>query len=530
MSHMQVDAEEANHGIADNVRNPKAIQTPSKSWKSIVLLSLIIILGAALRFYDLGVQSYWNDEFATLIAAQQGVEQNLDLGQWARPPAYYLIAHFWLEFFGTSETATRFLSALFGIASVPLIFLVARELFGKRIGLLSAFLMAVSEFQIYYSQETRFYSLFGLMTLLSFFLFIRALTSGRKFHFVLYVVATILLFYSHAFGVFVLAAQNLYFFLRWKRLRRDRLAWFVCQTLILLAIAPALIAILWNFMRMRGLTAGKVSITDSPLLTTLHSVYWFIFPLRRERTWSIIGVNYIGGAIFLIIGILGFARWKGKEIWLASLKGLGGAFRTLSSTGNELLLVGCWLVCPIVLTMVLSPLYGPMYERYIISAAPAFYLLLALGISTIRRVVPELVSIGLLTILIAPGLQNYYMSAVKEQWREAAAYVAENTEMNDVIVFAPDQEGLEQKAFYWYYKGDMPGCDVNLSLKDDAEIADGVSECTSGHERFWLIIRHFSAGDRFKDFYLNHKPEGTHLLGEREFLYIDVFLFKKDIE
>jgi uncharacterized membrane protein len=67
-----------------------------------------------------------------------------------------------------------------GVSAIVLIFLIGRELFGRAVGLLSAFLMAISGFQIYYSQIARFYSYFELMTLISFLFFILALGRKRK--------------------------------------------------------------------------------------------------------------------------------------------------------------------------------------------------------------------------------------------------------------------------------------------------------------------------------------------------------------
>ena len=132
-----------------------------------VLLGLILLMGTALRFYDLGTESYWIDEMGTLVEAQQSIPQMLSSGRLDQPPAYFLPFHFWVQFFGTSEVSTRSFSVLTGIGSIVLIYLVGKELFGETVGLLSSFLMAVTEFQLFYSQETRFYSFFEFMTLLS---------------------------------------------------------------------------------------------------------------------------------------------------------------------------------------------------------------------------------------------------------------------------------------------------------------------------------------------------------------------------
>ena len=40
-----------------------------------VLLALILLLGLALRFHNLGAKGYWNDEMYTVIEAQQSVHQ-----------------------------------------------------------------------------------------------------------------------------------------------------------------------------------------------------------------------------------------------------------------------------------------------------------------------------------------------------------------------------------------------------------------------------------------------------------------------
>ncbi|RPJ73982.1 MAG: phospholipid carrier-dependent glycosyltransferase [Alphaproteobacteria bacterium] len=125
-----------------------------------ILLGLILILGTILRFYGLGVESYWLDEVATTIEARQSIGQLLTVGRLDQPPAYYLPMHFWLRTFGDSEASLRSFSAIAGIGSIILIYLIGRRLFGKEVGLLSAFFMALSDFQISISQEAINYSLF----------------------------------------------------------------------------------------------------------------------------------------------------------------------------------------------------------------------------------------------------------------------------------------------------------------------------------------------------------------------------------
>lgn len=489
----------------------------------------IIILGAALRFYDLGTESYWFDEVYTVHMAQESVGQLLAVNELDWPPVYYVLIHYWVRLFGTTETATRSFSTAAGIVSIALTYMVGREMFGKSVGLISALLMAISEFQIYYSQETRFYSLFLLATLVSFLFFIKALRTSRISHFFLYGVSSILLFYCNAFGVFVFAAQNLYFFLRWAKYRETRAKFLLCQGAIFLTIVPNFIPNILAVKPIAGAGAPRIGWIPAPSVwAPLRTVYEYVFPLRHNRSWTSVAVNFAVGIAVFVIGLLLFAIGERKERWLASMKNLLSDKHLLTNKADELLLVGCWFLCPIVLPFVLSKIVGPMYvDRYTISAAPAFYFLLAFGITGVRRVVPVFVSLLTLVILIAPGLQHYYITDVKEQWREVAAYVEANARNSDVLVFAPDEAGWQQKSFDWYYNGSLPSCGVSIAMKDDEAIASALAACMAGYERFWLVMRGTVTNvGRFKKFFLERNQNNIHLIQEQQFVEISLYLFE----
>jgi hypothetical protein len=184
-------------------------------------------------------------------------------------------------------------------------------------------------------------------------------------------------------------------------------------------------------------------------------------------------------------------------------------------------------VVPIVLPFIYSNLFSPIFvDRYTICAAPAFYLLAANLVSRISRVVPIYISLGALMIVVVPGLQDYYVTDVNEQWREVAAYVQENGRSNDVIVFAPDDNGYQTRSFDWYYRGVLPSCGISSNIKDDQVIADMLSDCMLGHERFWVIMRGPSeVVNRFAPIFLSPKAD-THFIEEHYFVEISVYLFE----
>ena len=483
------------------------------------IFSSIILLAAALRFHDLGGESYWYDEIIMVRVAQDNIWAIIEGG---RPPIYIILAHFWIKLFGTEEVATRSLSAIFGVASIPLIYLIGKELFDRKVGLVGAFLMAISQFQIYYSQDIRYYSLFVLMTLLSYYFFVIALRNRNIINLTLYVLTSVLLFYTHAFGVFVIAAQNLYFLLRWRCHRNLAINWISSQAIILFAIMPKILASL-----------GKVADgTAGPMTWLPEPSPWS--PLITLRNFIGAGLDYpslntvIIGVSFFVVAIGAYILWMGKERWLASVGDLLSGFKSVTNKGNESLLLVLWITIPILLPFVLSKIFGPMYHhRYMISASPAFYIILAFLITKLGRVVPESITLGLLVIVITPGLIEFYVSPVREQWREAAEYVEDKSTIDDVIIFAEGGGGQNRRTFDWYYKGDLPECGINKHLKDYSAIDGEFAKCMKDNGRFWLVVREVPYPAPYLiEYFLSNTKRNIKLIRERKFTKITVYLFQ----
>ena len=280
------------------------------------------------------------------------------------------------------------------------------------------------------------------MTLLSFLFFILALRSKKKLHFFLYGFASIVMIYGHTYGIFILVAQNLFFFIQAIKNKNVIVTWLICQTLIGLALIPYLFPLLFGAGGIRGAIDVNIYGLSTPsILDPLRSVYHFVFSPRRERSWLIILLNYAAAGALLVAGTWVYAIRQGKSKFLTSASGWVASLQEVPALTSKILLVSCWLVCPIVLPFIGSLVIGPMYQdHYTISAAPALYLLLAFGIFSIRKMVPLFVSLVVLAIMIAPSLGYYYVTDTHEEWREAAVYVNENSGSGDVIVFAPNTD------------------------------------------------------------------------------------------
>jgi mannosyltransferase len=181
----------------------------------------LTVLAAALRFATLGAQSYHHDEIVTASRVlRDGFWHAMDAVGFSEsaPPLYYALAWVWTQLTGTGEVGLRALSALAGIATVPVAYLLGRDLSkSQRTGVVAAALVAVNPMLLWYSQEGRAYALLVLLTALSVLYFARALEGGRRRDFLVWGSVSALAIATHYFAVFPVAVEAV-----WLLRRRGR--------------------------------------------------------------------------------------------------------------------------------------------------------------------------------------------------------------------------------------------------------------------------------------------------------------------
>ena len=94
-------------------------------------------------------------------------------------PLFYLMT--WLlRPWGDGEFILRLPAAIAGVLTVFAVYLLGKELFGRRAGLVAALLTSVSPYMVWYSQEARNYSLLMLLTTLQMYFAYTAVTRSRR--------------------------------------------------------------------------------------------------------------------------------------------------------------------------------------------------------------------------------------------------------------------------------------------------------------------------------------------------------------
>jgi len=216
-------------GGAGSTAAPAAVtdadpEGPRFSRTTIIVLvtgaALAVAAGLFLRFWTRS--DLWLDEALTVNIARQPIHEIPSyLKRDGAPPLFYVLLHFWIALFGTSDTAVRSLAGLFSVVTVPLAWLAGKRLGGTIAAWAAMLLVATSPFAVRYATETRMYSLVALLTVLGYLALDRALRSPRPGNLVAVGAVAGLLLYSHYWSIYLLGTTMLWLLFQAWRGRPD---------------------------------------------------------------------------------------------------------------------------------------------------------------------------------------------------------------------------------------------------------------------------------------------------------------------
>ncbi|NEP89844.1 MAG: glycosyl transferase family 39 [Okeania sp. SIO2C2] len=216
----------------------------------VILLIITITLGIGFRFLYLDKKVYWHDEVYTslrvagfnrtdidrelfqnqIIPAKQlqkyqqikpqstfmGTLNSLTIENPHHPPLYYFMARLWMQKFGGSLTASRSLPALISLLSLPLIYVLAWQLFNSHLtAFLATTFLAVSPVEILFAQTARQYSLVTVLTIGSSILLLRSLDSRSWKKWGLYSFVSALGLYTHLFFSLTIISHGIFVISNW---------------------------------------------------------------------------------------------------------------------------------------------------------------------------------------------------------------------------------------------------------------------------------------------------------------------------
>jgi len=471
------------------------------------LLLAIVALGGFLRLYQIGSKGLWLDEAFSVWLGWQPVGEMLgwlvNIDQ--HPPLYYTLLHLWMTL-GDDAATVRALSALLGTLTIPVIYLLGRRLTDgdETIGLLAALILAVSPFHVHFAQEARMYALLALNASLALYALARLLTDprsatvslGQQFRglwaaithrqpllqtietdlawlgYIVFTTATLL---SHNTAILFPIATNIFIL----GLFLARLRFATCNLLRNWLLAQAGVFLLWS----PWLAAFFVQ------ATSVYREFWIPPP-----TWQTV-VGTVGA--FLSDFLPRQIRWP-EIVWgLYAALALLGLVRLRRRPARIALLLVIFLT-PFAGEWLVSLRRPIFYDRTLIWASIPLYLLLAAGIGQLRHR-PCILTVVLMALTINTlSLREYYTHFEKEQWDDAAAFVAERVKPNDLILF---NATWVQLPFDFYFRSHSRpvaehGVPVDLfdrGILEPKMVASDLPRLRAlirGRERVWLVYSH----------------------------------------
>jgi hypothetical protein len=140
------------------------------------------------------------------------------LGERGGAPLHFLLA--WIvAHLGGELSALRAVSALFALASIPLVAALASRLADRTVAALAAVFASASWVLLFHGVYARMYSLFLFTSALAYLALLEALRHGGRRRWALWAVSALVCVATHPYGALVLGSQVLFVLLVRERLR-----------------------------------------------------------------------------------------------------------------------------------------------------------------------------------------------------------------------------------------------------------------------------------------------------------------------
>lgn len=386
------------------------------------MILIILIIAIILRLVRLD-QSLWLDEAINVNVAKalslKDLVLNYSLSDF-HPPLFHVVLRGWILMFGSSEMVVRLPSVIFGAATVFMTYLIGKKLLGNKSGLVAATLLATSPLHIYYSQEARMYMLAAFLTSLSVYFFISILERDTILRWLGFIISTCLLLYSDYLPYLIIPAYALYLAIFRKRIARGTLNSFLpAIILIFIFLIP------WLLIFPRQLEGGLSVATASP-------------------AWSqVVGSptlkNFVITFVKFTIGRISHDNNLVYALLFAPV-GLFVSFLTLISLFRlsvARFILWFWLGIPIFLGFAIAfvvPIYA--YFRFIF-VLPAFYLILASGVTTLNWINLTRLLLGIAVVINLVATSIYFTNPKfqRENWKLATSFVNKNATSKTLVLF-----------------------------------------------------------------------------------------------
>jgi hypothetical protein len=517
------------------------------SWLVIISITLF---GGWLRVLLLANKGMWLDETFSVWLANHSVA---DMLQWIvkidqHPPLYYLLLHYWIARNGDTPYYARLLSALFGAGTIPIIYLIGKRMSGAVVGFAAAVFLALSPFNIYYSQEARMYTFLMFNAAVAIYALVRLLTDPRAVR----PIGSQFREYLHAWRTFGPVEPDPKTDFSYKDETRSQTGWrawiYRHRWLHIQTIETDLAWVAFVVFSAATLLSHNTAVFFS-LATNIIVLGLMLFQrLNKSGSQPAFQAPSFGNWVKAQIGIFFLwspwlftfiqqARRVDQEFWLPKpgWDTVAWTLRTLlnASAPGQISQVMTWILCAVLcfglayyrkklsIFFFLAALFAipflgelivsirrPIFiDRTLIWITIPLFLVLAAGIVQLRVRLFMIVMLGILATNYLFSTGDYYRFYQKEDWYTAAGYVALFAEKDDLVLF--NSNFVEIPFDYYFeayenrYRIKVEKRGIPLDLFDSGILEPKMTDSDipkllsllRGHNRVWLVYSHNSYTD-----------------------------------
>lgn len=359
-----------------------------------------------------------------------GVARDVHAGE-THPPLFYLLLYAWMKAAGFGFDSGRAFSILMGLAAIPVLFLLAREMAGERAAWFACGLLALAPFQAQLAMQVRMYTLAALLSLLATWLAWRMLQRGAtRGGAILFFAVSAAGLYSHYYFVLYTAFHGLCLIVRrqWK-------------AALALAVAFATIGVPLGIylatqvdMQAQRWMSGSREVSE---LIVTAGLAFSDFVLLVPGAWL---PFWLPAAIVPAAKLL-YVAFLGVLLLIAALSVPQSCRTQESNTRSALVFLLGWLAVPALLLVAFDLVRHTgtfVHTRYLFGASPALYILLGIGLARLRACM-RLAFSALLVVALAANHVGMARLAVGEliegaDFERASHLIAGRWQPGDLVV------------------------------------------------------------------------------------------------
>lgn len=326
-------------------------------------------------------------------------------------PMYHLLLHFWQLYFGQAITTARIISLIFFVLTIPLVYLLGRQILSSNWALFATVLFSFSPFMNWYANVARMYTMLSFFTTISQYLFLKLIQKKKAW--IAYGVSSVIGAYSHYFFSFNLAAEGIFLIFNRKHFEKGS---FKKLMMVAAAVTAAMAPWLYYFII---LGAAK---NTRPLLPRPSSVDFFNVYSQFLFGFQDVYINTILVSCWPIVILLGFLAVRRNQRFTPEV----GFIATMA-------------FLPVVMAFTLSYIITPFFlSRYLISSVAPLLVFLVWLMSYYGRRLAWFV--GLL-LIVAMGFASWQQATsaqtpVNENYRGAVNYISAHATPQDIVAIS----------------------------------------------------------------------------------------------